>query len=99
MLGSRSSMQRSGGAAAGTRRRRARAVGAAKISISVDAAVLRDVRRVARRSGTTLSAHITQALARDLRRRRLSELLAEYEAAAGRISDEELAEVRAQWLA
>jgi len=70
---------------------------AAKISLTVDANVLRDVKVVARRSGQTLSAHVTAALARDLRRRRLAELIAEYEAKAGVITAQELAEARAAW--
>jgi hypothetical protein len=72
---------------------------AAKISITVDAAVLREVEHIARSSGTTVSAHVSEALARDLRRRRLAELLDEYEASAGRITEDELAEVRRDWLA
>jgi hypothetical protein len=34
---------------------------------------------------------------RDLRRRKLAELIAEYEATAGVISDAELAEARSAW--
>jgi hypothetical protein len=46
-------------------KKRTRADGAAaKISVTVDSAVLRDVKAAARRSGSTLSAHISQALAR-----------------------------------
>jgi hypothetical protein len=70
---------------------------AAKISVTVDPQVLRDVKAAARRSGQTLSAHISQALARDLRRRKLAELITEYEATAGVIGDDELAEARAAW--
>lgn len=70
---------------------------AAKISVTVDSGVLRDIKAAAKRSGQTLSAHISQALARDLRRRRLAELVVEYEAAAGVISESELAQARAAW--
>lgn len=70
---------------------------AAKISVTVDSLVLRDVKAAARRSGSTLSAHISLALARDVRRRRLAELVAEYEAVAGVISDAELAQARSAW--
>jgi predicted transcriptional regulator len=70
---------------------------AAKISVTVDPAVLRDVKAAARRSGRTLSAHISQALARDLRRQKLAELIAEHEAAHGVITERELAEARAAW--
>jgi predicted transcriptional regulator len=72
---------------------------AAKISVTVDPAVLRDVKAAARRSGSTLSAHISQALARDVRRRRLAELVAEHEAGAGVIGDAELAKARSAWQA
>jgi hypothetical protein len=70
---------------------------ATKVSVTVDAAVLREVKVAARRSGRTLSAHISDALARDLRRRRLAELVAEYEAEAGVIGDDELAKARSAW--
>ena len=70
---------------------------AAKISVTVDTNVLEDVKAVVRRTGQSLSAHITEALARDVRRRRLAELVAEYEAAAGVISEAELAQVRSAW--
>ena len=78
-------------------RSNARATRAKKISLTVDERVLREVESDARRSGRTLSAHITDALARDVRRRRLQTLLEEYEAEHGPISDEELAEIRSAW--
>ena len=62
---------------------------AATISIELDPQVLRDVKAAARRSGLSLNAHINQVLTRDLRRRRLAELIAEYEAEAGVIVDGE----------
>jgi hypothetical protein len=68
-----------------------------KISLSVDTTVLRAAKAAARRSGHTLSAHVTEALARDMRRRRLAEIIAEYEAEAGVITDEEVAAARATW--
>jgi len=71
---------------------------AQKISVTVDADVLRDVKKTLRRTGRTLSAHVTEALARDLRRRRLQELLDEYETTETPITEAELAEVRSQWL-
>jgi hypothetical protein len=55
------------------------------------------VKTEAQRGGQSLSAHITEALARDVRRRRLAELVAEYEAEAGVITEAELAKVRASW--
>jgi predicted transcriptional regulator len=70
---------------------------AAKISITVDASLLRDVKKVARRSGRSLSAHVTEALARDLRRVRLQELVAEHEENHGEITDDELKNVRTKW--
>ncbi|MFT3817872.1 MAG: hypothetical protein QM750_09640 [Rubrivivax sp.] len=70
---------------------------AAKISVTVDPTVLRGVREVARRSGKTLSAHISQALARDLRRHKLAELIAEHEAVHGVVTESELARAQAAW--
>lgn len=65
-----------------------------KISITVDEGVLKQVESAARRTGRTLSAHVTDALARDLRRMRLRELVEDYEAEHGTISDAELAGLR-----
>ena len=59
--------------------------------------MLREVKQLVRGSGNTLSAHITEALARDLRRRHLAQLIEEYESAHGVITQEELAKVREQW--
>ncbi len=70
-----------------------------KVSITVDAEVLRAITREAKRSGRTLSAQVTEALARDVRRRRLQELVAEHETRCGAITAEELAAVQAEWLA
>jgi hypothetical protein len=70
---------------------------ASKISITVDARVLRDVKRLIRGTGQSLSAHVTEALERDLRRRRLHEIIEEYEGGAGTITESELQEARAAW--
>ncbi len=70
---------------------------AKKISVTVDERVLREVKELIRASGNTLSAHITEALARDLRRRHLAQLIEEFESAHGVITQEELAKVRAKW--
>jgi hypothetical protein len=70
---------------------------ARKISITVDERVLRQVERDARQRGRSLSAHITDALARDLRRQRLREIVDEYETEHGAFSEQELAAVQAQW--
>ena len=70
---------------------------AKKISITVDPSVLREVEKDAHGAGQTLSAHITEALARDVRRRRLHSIIAEYEAEHGVIGETELAAVRARW--
>src|ERR1700722_1319256 len=72
---------------------------ASKISVTVDAGVIGEVRRLLRGTGGTLSAHVTDALARDLRRRRLQELIDAYEASAGAITEDEIAEARAAWRA
>ncbi|MEO7329756.1 MAG: hypothetical protein ABI193_14345 [Minicystis sp.] len=78
-------------------RDRSRPKRASKISITVDAQVLDDIKRVLRGTGLSLSAHITEALERDLRRRRLQALIEEYEAESGTITEDELAEIRSQW--
>ena len=69
----------------------------AKVSLTVDEDVLRDVKKQARRAGRTLSAEVTAALARDVRRRRLQAVIEEYEREHGAISEEELERARAQW--
>ena len=68
---------------------------AANTSVTVHDAVLSADGQLARRTGTTLSAHINQTLADDLRRRKLAELIAAYEAKHGEISEAELARARA----
>ena len=72
---------------------------AKKVSLTVDAGVLRAMEREAKRSKRTLSAEVTEALARELRRRRLQGLIAEYEHEKGSISAQELAAIQAEWLA
>jgi cytosine/adenosine deaminase-related metal-dependent hydrolase len=67
----------------------------AKISVTVDPAVLGEVRKLLRRRGGTLSAHINETLAEDLRRRKLAALVSAYEAEHGEITEAELARVRA----
>ena len=68
-----------------------------KISITVDEAVVRAMEQEAERSGRTLSAEVSDALARELRRRRLQELIADYEAEHGTITSRELASIQAEW--
>lgn len=68
-----------------------------KVSLTVDEGVLRAMEQQAKSSGRTLSAEVTHALARELRRRRLQELLDEYEQERGHITAEELAAVQAEW--
>jgi predicted transcriptional regulator len=70
---------------------------ASKVSVTIDSAVLRQARVAAKRSGKTLSAHISQALERDLRRQRMAELVAEFEAQHGTITPEEVAKAIASW--
>jgi hypothetical protein len=72
---------------------------AKKVSLTVDEGVLRAMEREAKRSKRTLSAEVTEALARELRRRRLQALVAEYEQEKGTISAQELAVIQAEWLA
>ena len=69
---------------------------ASKISITVDERVLKGVKMQARRSGRTLSAQVTDALARDLRRARLQELIEAYESKHGEITEDELTALRAE---
>ena len=71
---------------------------AKKVSLTVDESVLFAMQREAKKSKRTLSAEVTEALARELRRRRLSELVASYEGQKGAITAEELAAVQAEWL-
>lgn len=68
-----------------------------KISLTVDEQVLAEVTKDARRSGHTLSAHVTEALARDVRRRRLHALIEEYESEHGNLGEDELARIRTAW--
>lgn len=70
---------------------------AKKISITVDEGVLRAMQKEAKRSGRTLSAEVTEALGRELRRRRLQQLIAEYETEHGQITAEELASIQDEW--
>jgi hypothetical protein len=70
---------------------------AKKVSLTVDEGVLRAMKHEAKRKGRTLSAEVSDALARELRRRRLHDLVAEYEAEHGIISTDELARIQAEW--
>lgn len=70
---------------------------AQKVSITVDALVLRDVKQAAARSGRTLSAQITEALARDVRRERLRTLLEEYEAEHGPLGPDDFDAIAEEW--
>lgn len=54
--------------------------------------------REAKKSKRTLSAEVTEALARELRRRKLQELIASYEKEKRTITASELAAVQAEWL-
>jgi hypothetical protein len=72
---------------------------AKKVSLTVDEEVLRAMQQEAKRSKRTLSAEVTEALARELRRRRLQGLVAEYEQEKGTITAKELAAIQAEWLA
>jgi hypothetical protein len=54
--------------------------------------------REAKKSKRTLSAEVTEALARELRRRRLQELVASFEREKGAITAKELAAIQTEWL-
>jgi hypothetical protein len=71
---------------------------AKKVSLTVDESVLSAMEREAKRSKRTLSAEVTEALARELRRRRLQELVTSYEQEKGTITAKELAAIQAEWL-
>jgi hypothetical protein len=70
---------------------------AKKISLTVDERVLAEVERSAAHAGRSLSAYVTEALARDLRRKQLQDLIDEYEAEHGAITERELARIRSKW--
>ncbi|HEX6275779.1 MAG TPA: hypothetical protein VFZ53_22210 [Polyangiaceae bacterium] len=71
---------------------------AKKISLTVDEGIVLAMEREARKSKRTLSAEVTAALARELRRRRLEELVTSYEQEKGTITARELAAIQAEWL-
>jgi hypothetical protein len=71
---------------------------AKKISLTVDERILVGMKREAKKSKRTLSAEVTEALARELRRRRLQELVTSYEDEKGIITAKELAAIQAEWL-
>ena len=68
-----------------------------KVSLTVDEGVLLALQKEAKRSGRTLSAEVSYALDRELRRRRLQDLMAEYENEHGTITADELAAIQAEW--
>jgi len=70
---------------------------ARKVSLTVDQGVLSAMEREARKAKPTLSAEVTEVLARELRRRRLQELVASYEQEKGTITAKELAAIQAEW--
>lgn len=72
---------------------------AKKVSLTVDESVLRAMQQEAKRSKRTLSAEVTEALSRELRRRHLQQLVTDYEEEKGEISAKELAAIQAEWLA
>jgi hypothetical protein len=68
-----------------------------KVSITVAEDVLRDVRALAKQGKNNLSAYITELLAREVRLRRMKELIDDYEREHGPISEAELQKVRRDW--
>lgn len=65
---------------------------AAKLSISLDAALADEIREAARAAGKPLSTWLAEAARAQLRSQALDEFLAEYEAEFGVFSAEELAQ-------
>lgn len=82
----------------GSRRAASPRTRAKKISLTVDEGIVAAMEHEARKSKRTLSAEITDALARELRRRRLQELVTSYEQDKGKITAKELATIQAEWL-
>ncbi len=71
---------------------------AKKISITLDERVLLEIRgRMKRQRGSSLSATISEALQRDLRREKLARLIENYEAEHGTLSEAEVQEARRKW--
>ena len=68
-----------------------------KISVTVDPNVLREVREVVHKEGGNLSSHISETLARDLRRRRLQQIIHDYERDHGAIGEREMRRIREKW--
>jgi hypothetical protein len=68
-----------------------------KLAISLDPELLAEVRTDAEANGETVSGWLADAAARKLRRRAAQLVLQTFEADHGKITDEELAEVRALW--
>jgi len=65
-----------------------------KISVTVNAEVLAQVRKCLRSTKKSLSAHVSDALAEDLRRRALRDLLDEFESKHGALTAAELETAR-----
>jgi hypothetical protein len=57
------------------------------------------VREIVRKEGGNLSSHVSDTLARDLRRRQLQAIIDEYECEHGVIDEREMRRVRAEWKA
>jgi ATP-dependent 26S proteasome regulatory subunit len=69
------------------------------ISLSLDAELAEEVRKAADASNQSLSAWLSDAGRRKLRRARTEVALADFEASFGAITEEELRRVRAVWQA
>ena len=71
---------------------------AKKISITLDERVLAEMQgRMKRTRGASLSATISDALQRDLRREKLARLIESFEAEHGVLTDAEVQEARRKW--
>ncbi len=66
----------------------------AKMSISMDAELAERIRAAAEAEGRSVSAWISEVLAKRLRRDNLRMMLDEYEAEHGAFTDEEMAQAR-----
>ena len=62
-----------------------------KISVTVDAQVLADAKRLLKTDGRTLSAFVSETLADELRRVALARYLDDYQERRGRFTEAELA--------
>jgi hypothetical protein len=72
-------------------------VASEKFAVSFESRLAALVRAQAKAEGHSVSGWLADAAARKLRRVAAREMLAEYEAEHGQITEQELAEIRSEW--